>query len=63
MPSLHLVPYGPPSAIALRDVLIAAKGDDALAAVTVAVPSNYVGLSGRASCGWRIRQDKVGADW
>ena len=51
MPSLHLVPYGPPSAIALRDVLIAAKGDDALAAVTVAVPSNYVGLSLRQRLG------------
>ena len=43
--SLRLVPYGPDAIASLRDAIEHAKGDDALAPVTVAVPSNYAGLS------------------
>ena len=42
---LRLVPYGPEAIAALRETIDRAKGDDALAPVTVAVPSNYAGLS------------------
>ena len=43
MPSLRLVPYGPPAVFALRDALVEAKGDDPLAPVTVAVPAAIQG--------------------
>ncbi len=43
--SVHLVPYGPPARETLREALAEAKQDDPLAPVTVAVPSNYAGLS------------------
>ena len=39
--------YGPPAALALRDAVAAAKGDDPLAPVTVVVPTNYVGVAVR----------------
>jgi RecB family exonuclease len=42
---LQLVPYGPDAIGALREAIGRAKGDDTLAPVTVAVPSNYAGLS------------------
>src|SRR3972149_5412989 len=51
MPSLHLVPYGPPALSAVRDAIVEAKGGDPLAPVTVAVPSNYAGLSLRHRLG------------
>lgn len=45
MASLRLVPYGARAIEALREAVASAKGGDALAPVTVAVPSNYAGLS------------------
>ncbi len=45
MSSLQLISYGPDAIAALRGAIDRAKGDDALAPVTVAVPSNYAGLS------------------
>jgi len=46
-----LVPYGEEAERALRDAIVAAKGGHALAPVTVAVPSNYTGLSVRRRLG------------
>jgi ATP-dependent helicase/nuclease subunit B len=40
-------PYGRPALAALRDAVAAAKGGDALAPVTVVVPSNHVGVTAR----------------
>jgi hypothetical protein len=45
MSVFRLVPYGPEAIGALRAAIDRAKGDDALAPVTVAIPSNYAGLS------------------
>ncbi len=54
MPSLACVPvevvttpYGRPALTALRDAVAAAKAGDALAPVTVVVPSNHVGVTAR----------------
>ncbi len=51
MPSLQFVPFGPDAARALRDAVLEAKQGDPLAPVTVAVPSNYAGLSLRRRLG------------
>lgn len=51
MPQLHLVPYGLPAIDALRHAIALTKGADALQPVTVAVPSNYAGLSLRRILG------------
>jgi ATP-dependent helicase/nuclease subunit B len=40
-------PYGRPALRALRDAVAAAKAGDALAPVTVVVPSNHVGITAR----------------
>jgi len=40
-------PYGRPALQALRDAVARAKGGDALALVTVVVPSNHVGITAR----------------
>lgn len=45
MSVFRLVSYGPEAIAALRAAIDRAKGDDALAPVTAAVPSNYAGLS------------------
>jgi len=49
MPPIDLrqVPYGPPAARALAEVVAAAKADEPLAPVTVVVPSNHVGVTVR----------------
>lgn len=44
---LHVVDHGPPAARALRDKVAAAKATEALAPVTVVVPSNHVGVTVR----------------
>ncbi len=41
------VSYGPPALSALREAITAGKADDALAPVTVVVPSNHVGVATR----------------
>jgi RecB family exonuclease len=41
------VRYGRPAAEALREEIVAAKGDEPLAPVTVVVPSNHVGVAAR----------------
>ena len=47
------VPYGEPAARALFDAVVAAKGGDPLAPVTVVVPTNYVGVAARRLLGAR----------
>ncbi len=49
--SVHVTNYGADATAALADELIAAKGANPLAAVTVVVPSNTVGLSARRLLG------------
>ena len=48
---LVTVPYGLPAARALHDAVAAAKTGDALAPVTVIVPTNYVGVAARRTLG------------
>lgn len=50
---LRLVSYGPAALDALTEAVAAAKAGDPLAPVTVAVPSNYAGLSIRATLAQR----------
>jgi hypothetical protein len=45
------VPYGPPASRALHAAVVAAKGGDPLAPVTVVVPTNYVGVAARRLLG------------
>ena len=45
MTEVHLVEHGTPARAALRDAVVAAKGLDPLAPVTVAVPATYAGLA------------------
>ena len=45
--ALTWVRYGRPAALALREAVVAAKDGDALAPVTVVVPSNAVGVGAR----------------
>jgi hypothetical protein len=44
---LHCVAYGRDAAEALRSAIAKAKGQDPLTSVTVAVPSNHVGVAAR----------------
>src|SRR6476619_1257590 len=45
------VPYGPEASRALHTAVVAAKAGDPLAAVTVVVPTNYVGVAARRLLG------------
>ncbi|HEY3669716.1 MAG TPA: PD-(D/E)XK nuclease family protein [Acidimicrobiia bacterium] len=45
------VPYGPEASRALHAAVVAAKAGDALAPVTVVVPTNYVGVAARRLLG------------
>ncbi|MGQ0617535.1 MAG: PD-(D/E)XK nuclease family protein [Acidimicrobiia bacterium] len=45
VPSLLVVGYGPPALVALRRSIVAAKGGDPLAPVTVVVPSAVAGVT------------------
>ena len=48
---LKPVPYGPEAARALHAAVVTAKAGDALAPVTVVVPTNYVGVAARRLLG------------
>jgi hypothetical protein len=48
---LVAVPYGPEASRALHAAVVAAKGGDPLAPVTVVVPTNYVGVAARRMLG------------